>query len=331
MSTDIPLRDGVVLPGTMVDSMLGLADTRYTPAWFDALPAMVAAWCERWGITLVPEIPTLTYTVVLFGHSASEGEVVLKLAPAEMEFDAEIAGLARLQGPGVVRLIHADPVAAGMLMERVRPGTPLRAFDDRIDDVTATTIGARMLRRIWKDAPDAPGNLIPLQRWFRDLFRIHDQLRGGRVDLPYSAASVAFAIECANALLATTNPVVLHGDMHHGNILENEAGDWTVIDPKGLIGDRAYDVGTWMLNGWPDNEPGDAASIVRRRVETFAQELALSREQVLIGVIVHCALCAAWSTVDTTPEQQEADRWLANTLRTWEIAERMADEAGMRR
>jgi streptomycin 6-kinase len=32
--------------------------------------------------------------------------------------------------------------------------------------------------------------------------------------------------------------VVLHGDMHHGNVLNFGSRGWLAIDPKGLIGER---------------------------------------------------------------------------------------------
>ncbi|MGN6482957.1 MAG: aminoglycoside phosphotransferase family protein [Thermomicrobiales bacterium] len=327
---DIPLRDGAILPGTTIEEMLSHADTRYTPAWFETLPAMVGAWCDRWGITLLPGIPSLSYTVVLLGRSDMHGDVVLKLAPTAMEFSSEVAGLKAFQGPGVVRLIHADSDAAGMLMERILPGTRLRAFDDRIDDTAATTIGASMLKHLWRPAPADPGDLIPLQRWFRDLFRLRDQLRDGRADLPISRDSVEYAATIAEDLLGTPDPVVLHGDMHHGNILENSAGGWTVIDPKGLIGDRAYDVGTWMLNGWPANEPGDQESIQRRRVDSFADGLGLPRERVVAGALVHATLVIAWACVESTAEEFARDPWLQGTLKAQTIFERMAIEAGIR-
>ncbi|MGC4191608.1 MAG: aminoglycoside phosphotransferase family protein [Thermomicrobiales bacterium] len=329
MMTDIVLHDGVILPAATIGEMLGHADTPNTAEWFSTLPAMVDAWCDRWKITLHPEIPHLTYNVVLFGSSAMEGEVVLKLAPPGMEFSSEVAGLAAFQGPDVVRLIHADTTSAGMLIERVVPGTPLRAFDDRIDDAKATTIGATMLKRLWRPMPPEPGDLIPLSRWFRDLYRLHDQMQAGRTDSALSPESIAFAASLAERLAASDESTVLHGDLHHGNILENAAGGWTVIDPKGLIGDRAYDVGTWLLNGWPASEPGDHESILRRRVDIFARELGLPRERVLTGAIVHFALVVAWACIDTTPEERANDPWLAGTLRAYAIAERLAAEAGM--
>lgn len=323
---DIALRDGVILPGETIADILSRGDTRYTPQWFDSLPAMVDAWCERWQITLQPEIPSLSYTVVLFGISATEGEVVLKLAPPEMEFSAEIAGLTAVQRPGVVRLLHADSDFAGMLMQRVLPGAPLRDFDDRLDDAAGTAIGAAMLRRIWRPAPTDHGDLIPLSRWFRDLFRLRDQVRAGRTDVPLSQDEVELAAKLANDLLATSDPAVLHGDMHHGNVLESGHGEWTVIDPKGLVGDPAYDITTWLLNDAPPCEADDIAAITRRRVEIFARELGLPQDRLLAAALVHCALVIAWEIVDQEAPA-EFSAWVANTVEVFQVVHAMATES----
>ncbi len=37
---------------------------------------------------------------------------------------------------------------------------------------------------------------------------------------------------------APSTPVLLHGDLHHGNILSTQHG-WLAIDPKGIIGENS--------------------------------------------------------------------------------------------
>lgn len=42
--------------------------------------------------------------------------------------------------------------------------------------------------------------------------------------------------------------VVLHGDIHHGNILDFGAHGWLAIDPKGLLGERGFDFANIFCN-----------------------------------------------------------------------------------
>jgi streptomycin 6-kinase len=54
--------------------------------------------------------------------------------------------------------------------------------------------------------------------------------------------------ECALRLFAqSTTSVLLHGDLHHDNIL-HDGNAWVAIDPKGLIGDPAYEIAPLLCN-----------------------------------------------------------------------------------
>ena len=71
---------------------------------------------------------------------------------------------------------------------------------------------------------------MPLMRWF-DALKTAAEVCGGILRL--SAAT-------ASKLLATPRDVmVLHGDIHHGNILDFGPRGWLAIDPKGVSGERS--------------------------------------------------------------------------------------------
>ena len=45
------------------------------------------------------------------------------------------------------------------------------------------------------------------------------------------------------------NPqILLHGDLHHWNILSDADRGWMAIDPKGVIGASCLDVGRFINN-----------------------------------------------------------------------------------
>ena len=43
-------------------------------------------------------------------------------------------------------------------------------------------------------------------------------------------------------------PMLIHGDLHHYNILIVGKYSWLAIDPKGVIGPAAYEVGPLLMN-----------------------------------------------------------------------------------
>ena len=88
--------------------------------------------------------------------------------------------------------------------------------------------------------------------------------------------------------------MVLHGDMHHANVLDSERG-WLAIDPKGLIGDRGYDYANLFCYPWDCAEaPGRFGR--RARIVSALANLALSR--LLNWVIAYTGVTAACALVD---------------------------------
>ncbi|MGI8484629.1 MAG: aminoglycoside phosphotransferase family protein [Thermomicrobiales bacterium] len=317
MIESVVLRDDVVIPSEIVDRLVSQSDTEHTAAWFVALAAIVDEWCRRWRIKLDPNLPRLSYNVVIFGESASLGPVVLKLSPPHREFLAELEGLLASQGPGVVTIHDARPEQAGMLLERVIPGVALQDLPATYNDDEATRIAAACLQRYWRPAPIELGNLITLERWFRDLFDYEALLASGSAQGPLSHSLAQAAVDEARILLASTDErAVLHGDLHHDNILTNRDGGWTIIDPKGLVGDRIYDVGTWMLNPPDIHRDPHLKDLLRHRVEVFSEVLGIPRERIIGGAIVHSVLSACWSLVDAGGDEDviAQDEWLESSL-----------------
>jgi streptomycin 6-kinase len=79
-------------------------------------------------------------------------------------------------------------------------------------------------RRKPRDPPSSA--LMPLTKWFGPTAEIH----GGILRV---------AAETAADLLATQHDVVvLHGDVHHENVLGFGSRGWLAIDPKALVGER---------------------------------------------------------------------------------------------
>ncbi len=105
----------------------------------------------------------------------------------------------------------------------------------------------------------------------------------------------ALAAEAAKELFATPEPpVVLHGDMHHGNVLDSERG-WLVIDPKGLLGDRGYDYANLFCYPWDCDEAPNRFGR-RARIVSALANLALPR--LLNWVIAYSGVTAACALID---------------------------------
>jgi streptomycin 6-kinase len=107
------------------------------------------------------------------------------------------------------------------------------------------------------------------------------------------------AREIRDQLLKTAEPdVLLHGDLHHDNILQN-GNDWVVIDPKGVIGESAYEVAAFIRNPMPELlTHDDAPNIIHNRITRLAGLLELSERRILDWCFVQAVLSWMWAIED---------------------------------
>ncbi|MEV6235970.1 aminoglycoside phosphotransferase family protein [Lentzea sp. NPDC051838] len=182
--------------------------------WIDALPDLVATLTARWGLTVEKHMPGGTGTTFLCANA------VLKVTP-----DHDIAALearaltAWADTPAMVDLLDADLARGALLLHRLDPGTP--ATDPAL--VVPALHAAN------------PAGFPPLKARVDFLFETVLTRRTGS----YYATEHHRARKLADD---TVTPVLLHGDMHLGNVLHGPAGP-VAIDPRACVGDPAFD---WM-------------------------------------------------------------------------------------
>jgi streptomycin 6-kinase len=195
-----------------------------------------------------------------------------------------------------------------MLLEHVRPGTKLVELLPEGDD-EATLIAAGVMQRLWRPPPERGHRLIPLRRWFRELLD-HRQSHDGPGRFPTSLLDRG--VDTAEDLLATQDLVVLHGDLHHFNILRSEREPWLAIDPKGLVGDRCFELAALVRNPVPNPPP---LAVARRRIAFLSEALDLDRERVNAWCFAEAMLNAAWSHDVPGDEFERRLAWADLTLR----------------
>lgn len=228
-----------------------------------------------WGLTLGPLLPHASCARVF-----EAGEFVLKVPYADVEEAASWPASEAFAAHGGTPILRSDPSTGAILMPRLRPGTMLA--EAGLGDLDALDICADLILRM-REAPLAPG--IPLETWYRQL----EALPSG--DLVEKARAVY-----ADLVPCQSPSVLLHGDFHHFNILRH-GDEWLAIDPKGLVGDPAFEIVGFMRN--PD--PGGLnASMMAARLERFAKRLANPIDRLWGWAFTETVLCAdspteAWS------------------------------------
>jgi len=257
----------------------------------DRLPALLASCTERWGLS-VESIPSdLSYNVVAFVVTADGREAVLKLGVPDSELRAEIAGLRAFQSRPVVDLLEADGEAGALLLGRVEPGLPL---SDLEDDDEATVIAAHLIRDLAIPEP-ADASFPTIGEWALAFDRLRAAFGGKTGQLPGRMVDKAERL-LRDLELSSTAPMLLHGDLHHDNILSYGEGGWLAIDPKGVIGDPTYEAARLQHNPIPDFLAIDRPlTVALRRVEILSSVLHADRARLLAWTFFDAVLTACWS------------------------------------
>jgi streptomycin 6-kinase len=244
---------------------------------------------QLWQVTVTDVLETAG-SLIGFGSRGST-EVVLKIAKQRGDEWSSGEVLRAFNGDGIVRLFESDGGAA--LLERLRPATELVELIRRGDDEGATKILAQVIQKLSHHEP--PSNCPRVHDWSRGF----DRYLASK-DTRLSLGMVTEARDVyLNLATSQRNVMLLHGDLHHYNVLLDERRGWVAIDPKGVVGELEYEIGAVLRNPVESPELLGSATVIERRVELFVNELQLDFQRTLEWVYAQAVLSAIWEIEDT--------------------------------
>jgi streptomycin 6-kinase len=276
------------------------------------LDALLEELAERWELELSD--PLGDGDTGPWGATRAGEPVVLSLRDASHGFAEEVLSLIHWDGDGAVMLIDHDPLGV-LLMERALPGTPLL---EETDDDAAMLLAAGVLERLW--IPD-PGGIETVadevERWAGTLAR-----RNRAQSSPVETDLIDEATRLLRELGPTQGePVLLHGDLHLGNVLAAQRQPWLAIDPKPLIGEREFDVTALISDKQEDLVADEIAGrdSVQRRFDLLGERLGCERERLKgwsVAIMVDYALWCFEEGEDDVGTRQVATARILQTLRS---------------
>lgn len=280
--------------------------------WLDDLPNLVRHCTALWQIRLGAPLCS-TYGFVAAATRANGQPAILKIIPPYLDEDDQADWLRRMNGRGAVRLFEDAPDNRALLMERCVPGTELASLVPTDDD-HATRVAATFIRDMRIQLIDAH-RYTSLAERVEFLVRIPSLFDGtwGPMDAKICSAAQRLAAE----MLSTKHEeVLLHGDLHHHNILASDRG-WLMVDPKGLVGDRAYEPSSFFYNPLGDwARELDGHKVIRRRIEVMADYGQLELRRVAAWAVVQGVLAAAWRY----EEDDSSGPWFSEQVASWALA-----------
>jgi streptomycin 6-kinase len=258
----------------------------------------LAPWLARWGLELEGRPPPPGGRTpypgtgeVAFVRRADQS-LVLKLLPQGADEYRSGEVLAHWDGLGAARLIEQAPGA--VLIERARPGKDLSPMVQARRDAEATLILCEVMEKLNRPAP-APSGFRSVADWGLGFRRDREAAIAAGVE----AALIDRAERLFFELCATQGPaILLHGDLQHYNVVSDAARGWLAIDPKGILGEAAYETGALLRN--PTSNPALYAdrAIIEHRVGLICERLGYPRERVLGWCFSQWVLSILWAIED---------------------------------
>ena len=157
------------------------------------------------------------------------------------------------------------------------------------NNIEATSIAVAVMQELWKPIKNSH-KIQTTAQWFNRLNQPIVLPTGFPATLIDKAKGIAIELHQSMG-----EPVLLHGDLHHFNILSANRQPWLAIDPKGVVGEREYEVGALLRNPAPDSSTRmDTRKLLARRVDMLAEILGFDRQKIRAWGFSQAVLAAVW-------------------------------------
>lgn len=216
-----------------------------------------------------------TNSLIFYAVSKQYGRVILKVL-INNGFDKEILACKLFQGENFCKIYEYSLEDQVYIMKRIMPADTLYESAPRNDRIK---IVGRIFKGLHKT--DIPDSAFPT---YSEWFEAGKEGTKNRKD----CEELYQYLYSAERMLADINQkysrnLLLHGDLHHENILKNENGSYTVIDPKGVIGDPVFDLSRFILDEFRDDLTSEPKDVIIDFVQKLGDSVGIP-----CGILLRC-------------------------------------------
>lgn len=251
--------------------------------WLSNLSEHLDRLSVQWNFQMLHPVKDLSYNFVAVVQVPA-GLAILKTAPPSAQLMAEAQWLQAHPKRAPV-IVYTDKENNAYLMEKLEPGNSLRSLVTENDE-QATRILAQVILDLHSSEVVQQMNYQPIAEHAASFAFLRGQLDTPIID----RAESVFTDLCADS----SNDIILHGDLHHDNILQSNTS-WKVIDPHGYLGDPCAEVGPMIFNPldcFPKQLP--IHTIIERRLQILAEMLPFDLERIKAWAFCLAVRSVAW-------------------------------------
>ena len=261
---------------------------RFGQDHYDQVLSKIEEYGAKWSLQNIRLKSHLSANLIFTCHSDQFGDAVLKIGyPDSPEIMTEVNALKEYDG-GKFCEVYEEDIEAGIFLEQhIVPGIALRA-EPSLDARLAVFCGSYQDLHI---CSKLKGVYPTYKQW---IYRITDYMRNRQ-----DCTDLYHKIEKAKTVFDTVSldynrEYLLHGDFHHDNILQNGNGGYTIIDPKGVIGDPVFDIPRFILNEFDDEVTPALQSKVSYIITTLAERLHTPSHVLKQCLYVEMTMAVCW-------------------------------------
>ncbi|MFF2231205.1 aminoglycoside phosphotransferase family protein [Streptomyces anulatus] len=234
-----------------VESLTARLVRRFGPqvsGWCAEAPDLIARLASQWGLSLGESLPDGASSIALRCRLPDGTPAVLKVSPDLALMTEQVDMLGWFESSGrAPSVLAVDREAGAMVLEEIVPGTPA-------GDMPAPPLPGQwsdLLAALHGVAPPPLPTRVLRGRCEEAFARVGRRLAEPAISARMDAAAWDRAIQRCDRLLDTeATTVLLHGDLHLGNVLDGgvERG-LMAIDPKACVGDPCFDAVDYVVAG----------------------------------------------------------------------------------
>ncbi|WP_200403877.1 aminoglycoside phosphotransferase family protein [Fangia hongkongensis] len=259
--------------------------------WLNRLPNIIDELSMHWKLSNVMPVENISYNYVAFAKQDHNTPVVLKCSCDQALIKNEYRALKHWDGVGSIRVIDSASCHNALLLEQAIPGMSLKENYSQNIENTIEIYAGIVKTLASKPIPIPKTQYTHVKKWCQAIDNITDP----RISLKY----IDKAKELKAYLLSSNRAEYLcHGDLHLDNIIRHQ-DSWLSIDPKGIIGEMAFEASAFdVLNQSDWNEINTIPDKINQRLSRLANNLDIPEDRLRSWVFLRAIISAQWFIED---------------------------------
>ena len=255
--------------------------------WYNSLSHTINTLQAHWSLTDIQPVPNMSWNYVAFAQQNANA-VILKMSADAKSMHHEYQALDHFAGIGAVKIIDYSSKHDALLLQRALNGTLLKEeLSKNISNVIH--IYAHIVNQLRSDKT----SIYPFQH-VKEWCLVIDEIHDPRIPLDY----VEKAKQIRSWIFQTiTDEYVCHGDLHLENIVLDQK-QWLAIDPKGVIGEIAFEAAAFDLLDEHENKSPKATSILKDRFHQLATALNIDTIRLTAWIFLKIMIAVQWFIED---------------------------------